>query len=175
MSQSATLYRISKDTFRQLKESTGQEQFDISLAKNYAKFQGSFMGLKYVLSKGQYEPTTELVNKIFNPQQSLGKQDFDSLTPEEQFELYETQISYLDTDVISKLNNFLNQVSDVDIQSKYDADELNENGIYPEVWHNENSPNQAFNELQLLQDFGELKKIINQADKEGDYILVFVG
>lgn len=64
---------------------------------------------------------------------------------------------------------------DGDIQSKYDANELNENGIYPEVWHIDDSPSRAFSKQQSLEDFAELKNIINQANKEGDYIFVFAG
>jgi hypothetical protein len=86
MSQSATLYRISNDTFRQLETSAGRPQFEISSAKNYTTFQGSFMGLEYILSKGQDIPTTEIINEIFNPTQSLGRQDIERLSLEEQME-----------------------------------------------------------------------------------------
>jgi hypothetical protein len=176
MSQSATLYRISPDTFGQLVKSDNPK-FDIASAKSHVIFQGSFMGLEYILSKGQDASTIELVREIFNPRLSLGGQDFSSLTPEEQFEFYESggSISYLDMTSIRKLNNFLEKVSETDIQSKYDAQELNDNRIYPEVWHNDNSPDQAYKQPHILEDLEELKAIVNQADKQGDYIFVFVG
>lgn len=176
MSQSTTLFRISPDTFGQLLKSESP-QFDIASAKSHAIFQGSFMGLEYILSKGQDASTIELVREIFNPRLSLGGQDLSSLTPEEQLEFYESEdsISYLDTTSISKLNAFLEKVSETDIQSKYDAQELNDNGIYPEVWHNDNSPDQAYNLRHILEDLEELKAIVNQADKQGDFIFVFVG
>jgi hypothetical protein len=66
MSQSATLYRISNDTFRQLEASVDRPQFEISSAKNYTTFQGSFMGLEYILSKGQDIPTTKIINEILD-------------------------------------------------------------------------------------------------------------
>lgn len=177
MSQSATLYRISTDTFQQLVKSGNNPQFNIASAKDQATFQGSFMGLEFILSKGKGASTTELIREVFNPRLSIGGQDFGSLTPEEQFEFYESggSISYLDTTSVSKLNVFLDKVSETDIQSKYNATELNDNRIYPEVWHNDNSPDQAFNQLHILNDLKELKEIFSQADKQGDYILVFVG
>ncbi|MFN0293040.1 DUF1877 family protein [Pedobacter helvus] len=177
MSQSATLYRISNDTFRQLETSADRPQFEISSAKNYTTFQGSFMGLEYILSKGQDISTTEIINEIFNPKKSLGGQDIEKLSLEEQMEFYENGgvIYYLDTTTISKLNNLLDTFSEADIQTKYDANELNDNGIYPAVWHNDNSPDQAYNKRHIIEDFKELKTIINQAREDNDYIFVFVG
>ena len=177
MSQSATLYRISQDTFEHLVKLDSKSQFDIASAKSHSTFQGSFMGLEYILSKGQDVSTTELVREIFNPKQLLGGQDFNDLTPEEQLAFYESErfIAYLDTTTISKLSAFLDKVSVNAIQSRYDAAELNDNGIYPEVWHNDNSPDQANNKRHILEDLKELKTIVNQAAKQGDYILVFVG
>ncbi len=166
MSQSATLYRISKETFRQLENSGNKQKFDISSAKSYVIFQGSFMGLEFILSKGQDASTSDLINEIFNPKLFLGGQDVESLSPEELMELGENGgiIQYLDTSTISRINNLFDKVSEGDIQTKYDATELNNNGIYPEVWHNDNSPEQAYNERQILEDFVELKAIIKQAD-----------
>jgi hypothetical protein len=135
------------------------------------------MALEYILSKGQNNSTTELVNEIFNPKHSLGGQNFESLTPKEQFEFYESGlfIPYLDISTISKLNDFLTNISQTDVSSKYNTNELNNNGIYPEVWHNDNSPDQAYNERHILEDLEELKTIIKKADTEKDYIFVFVG
>jgi hypothetical protein len=177
MSQSATLYRISTDSFKMLDEPDNKQKFKINSAKSYSIFQGSFMALEYILSKGQNNSTTQLVNEIFNPRQSLGRQTIETLTPEEQFEFYESGffIPYLDISTISKLNVFLTNTSQRDISSKYDANELNDNGIYPEVWHNDNSPNLSYNQRHIMEDLEELKQIINKADIEQDYIFVFIG
>jgi hypothetical protein len=177
MSQSATLYRVSHDTFEQLEKSAHEKRFNISSAKNYTTFQGSFMGLEFILSKGQDASATDLIKEIFNPKQSIGGQDFASLTPEEQFEYYENgmPISYLDTTIISKLSDLLDKISEQEIHLKYNANELNDNGIYPGIWHDDNSHDRAYNERQILEDYKELKNIIKQAAGENDYILVFVG
>lgn len=177
MSQSATLYRVSKDTFIQLNKPDNKLSFDINSAKSYSVFLGSFMGLNYILSKGQNDATIEIVNQIFYPKQSIGEQGFEGLTPEEQFEYYESglYISYLDPSIISKILHFISNFSQTDLHSKYDAKELNDNGIYPEIWHNDNSHDQAFNERHILEDLDQLKIIIQQANIDGDYIFVFVG
>jgi hypothetical protein len=177
MSQSATLYRISQDTFKQLDKPDNKQKFDINSAKSYSIFQGSFMALEYILSKGQSNSTTELVTEIFNPKHSLGERFFESLSPEEQLEFYESGlfIPYLNPSTISQLNDLIEKIPSLNISSKYNAKELNDNGIYPRVWHNDNSPDQAYNERQVLEDFEELKTLIKQASTEQDYIFVFVG
>lgn len=177
MSQSATLYRVSQEVFNRLEKSGGKERFEISSAKSYTIFQGSFMGLEYILSKGQDAATAGLISEIFNPKQSLGEKAFANMTPEEQFEFYENGrlIPFLDTTTILKIKNLLDEVSEADIHFRYDADELNNNDVYPRIWHKENSPNPGFNKLQLLEDFAALKRILKQAGEEQDYIFVFVG
>ncbi len=177
MSQSATFYRVSQNTFRQLENSNNKKHFDISTAKDYTTLQGSFMALEYILSKAQDPYAIELINELFNPTQSLGEPDLESLTLEEKMEFYENggAIQYLDNVTISKLSGLLDKFSESDIHSKYDSNELNSNRIYPEVWHNDNSPDQAYNERHILDDFVPLKKIIKQAADDMDYILVFAG
>lgn len=177
MSQSATFYRVSQNTFRQLENSNNKQHFDISSAKDHTTLQGSFMALEYILSKAQAPSAIELVNELFNPTQSLGEPDLENLTAEKKMEFYENggAIHYLDTATISKLSGLLENFSESDIHSKYDSNELNSNRIYPEVWHNDNSPGQAYNERHILDDFIPLKKIIKQAADDLDYILVFVG
>jgi Domain of unknown function (DUF1877) len=179
MSQSATLYRISQDSFNELRNLDIKEDPNIgAMAKDYSLFQGSFIGLAYILSKGRNTATTELVNEIFNPTQSLRGEYFEGLTEEEKLEFFEKGgdfIQFLDIDIVSKINSLLRNISEEDIRSRYDARQLNDNGIYPEVWHNDNSPNQAYNERHIVEDFKELKSIIDKADNDKDYILVFVG
>lgn len=177
MSQSATLYRISQDNFEQLERSKGNQRFDMDSSKNFATFQGSFMALEFILAKGRDTSTIDIVNELFNPKNVLGQQEFDSLPPEEKFEFYESGklIPYLNTATIAGLNDLLDKVSETDIHLNYDAKELNDNGIYPGVWHNDNSENMAYNERDILEGLAELKAIVSQAEKEKDFILVFIG
>ena len=177
MSQTATLYRVSQDTFEKLKASSTSRRFDIAAAKNYTTFQGSFMGLEYLLSKGQDQQKTELVSEIFNPKDALGRQEFENLSTEEQFEFYESGsfIPYLDTAKVRRINDLLSQVTEADFQASFDTKELNENGIYPKVWHNDDSPTKVFNLRHITEDLAELKSIFQQASTDKDNLLVFVG
>ncbi len=177
MSQSATFYSISQKTFDQLEKLGDEQPFHPAIAKDYLTFQGSFMGFEYVLSKGKDDSTTEIINELFNPKKFLGRRNTEDMIAEEQFNLYEggNLIPYLDPVTISRVDDFLDMISAADVQSNYDADELNRNGIYPELWHNDNSPNQVFNERQLSGDLSALKIFIKLAKKERNIILVFIG
>ena len=171
MSQSTTLYRISKDKFSEL-ESSGS--FDPSMAKNFVILEGSFMALEFILSKDQDDATADLIKELFNPDQSIGGQhfDLDALESFEEFDFSDTPISYLDKATIGNIHKVLESISTAEIESLYDAEELNSNGIYPEVWHDDNSPDQAFNLRQVSEDFVELKAMVKLAKEEGDYIVV---
>jgi hypothetical protein len=177
MSQTATLYRISKNIFNQLNQIDKNQRFNLESAKSYYDFQGSFLGLEYILYKNQNNSDTELLSEIFNPKKYLGEEKSITSTPEEYFELLENGliIPYIDQSTITKLNDFLEKISITEIQSKYDAKELNKNGIYPEIWQNDNSINMAYNLNHILEDFQELKKIIQESAKENDYIVVYIG
>lgn len=174
MSQSTTLYRISKDKFNEL-EASGS--FEPSLAKNYITLEGSFMALEFILSKNQDDATADLVKELFNPDQSIGGQhfDLDALESFEEFDFDAMPISYLDAATIGNIHKILDNISTTEIESLYDAEELNSNGIYPEVWHDDNSPEQAFNLRQVSDDFTELKTMIKQAKEEGDFVVVYTG
>lgn len=117
MSQPAGLYSISKTTFKQLENAGNQRWFDIASAKNHATFQGTFMGLEFILSKGRDSSAVAQVEEIFNPKQSLGERESENLTHEEQFKYYENValIRYLNMETITKLNEFLYNVSEADI------------------------------------------------------------
>jgi hypothetical protein len=174
MSQSTTLYRISKDKFSEL-ETSGS--FDPSLAKNYVTLEGSFMALEFILSKNQDDATADLIKELFNPDQSIGGQhfDLDALESFEEFDLNDTPISYLDTETIGNIHQVLNNIPTTELESLYDAEELNSNGIYPEIWHDDNSPDMGYNLRHVSEDFTELKAMVKQAVEEGDYVVVFGG
>jgi hypothetical protein len=154
-----------------------------ALSKSYSTFQGSFMGLEFVLSIGQDKETADLISEIFNPSKTIGMQEtqeMDQLTEEDilaMFESYETgeTIYYLDSNTVSQINSILIIQSTDQVIARYDSEELNENGIYPEVWTAGNSPDTAYNEFHIKEGVTELKKLFEAADSEQDYLLVFVG
>jgi Domain of unknown function (DUF1877) len=184
MSQSATLYRVSHETFLKLETSKERGKFNIpAISKSYSTFQGSFMGLEFVLSKGQKKETADLIAQIFNPAQTIGMrgpQEMDQINEEEMLaflQSYESGeiIYYLDSETVSQINSFLKTQPVDQVIARYDSSELNKNGIYPEIWTASNSRDIAYNEFDITEGLAELKKIFEAADLDQDSILVFVG
>src|SRR6478735_8962542 len=124
MSQSTTLYRLSKDKFSEL-ENSGGNSFEPSWAKNYITLQGSFMALEFILSKDQDDSTIEQIQELFSPSQSIGTQHIgiDDLESFEEFGFDDMSIPYLDADTIGNIHNTLDKISTTEIESLYDAEE----------------------------------------------------
>jgi hypothetical protein len=120
--QSATLYRVSKKT---------------------STFQSSFMGLEFVLYKGQHQGNPDLAAEVFNPAKAL---DMEHLNDEDALAFYESReiIYYLDSKTVSKINAFLKTLSVDQAIASYDSEELNRNGVYPEKWKAGHSREEAF-------------------------------
>ena len=118
MSQSTTLYRISKDKFNEL-ELSGDNSFDPSWAKNHITLQGSFMALEFILSKDQDDSTIEQLQELFSPTQSIGGQHIgiDDLESFEEFDFNEMPIPYLDAATIGSIHNTLDKISNTEIES----------------------------------------------------------
>jgi len=177
MSQSVTLYRILKTDFE---ENRSDQQQLISLAKGFATFEQSFLGLDFVLKKGEDDSTQKVLDEIFNPV-STGENgtepNFDNLNDEELDDLFleENLFSHLPTDKVRAINSKLEKLTKEDIAARFNPEELNENDIYPSVWHSDNSPEQAFNSKHILEDFEQLKSLFSQASEKKEYILQFIG
>jgi hypothetical protein len=119
--------------------------------------------------------------EIFNPGQTsdidLEHIDLETLSPEEEQELFawEDAVSFLPAEKIRSINAILGKLTKEEIALRYNPNELNAHDVYPGVWHNDNSPEQAFNLCHLQKDFEKLKELIGKAVKEKDYILRFIG
>lgn len=176
MGQSATLYRVSQSEFDRVSQ-LDEKQFDHTASKGSVEFLGSFMGLEFILSKDADQSVKELISEIFNPKDALSPEGYENLTWEEKFDAYDTGqvIYYLSPKLISDLNDLLNKISESDIHAKYDSAELNANDIYPNIWHDDESPDKAFNKSDILEGLAGLKTIMKQAALEQDYIFVFAG
>jgi len=177
MSQSATLYSISSATFQRLFGAPGIEEFESSQARSICTFQGTFMGLEFVLAKDQDEEDAQLAREIFNPVEMIGQERFDDASLYEEFDLpgEATAIPYLDPSTIEGINSFLQRASASDVENAYDADEMNDNGIYPGIWSDDDDDEEMQGKSSLVEDFAKLKSFMNQAFRDKDYVLVFVG
>jgi hypothetical protein len=178
MCQSTTIYSISKKLFDELKNSKNRKEFIIhNRVKDYYTFQNSFIGIEFVLTKDKSEPTKNILKQIFNPTEYLGDFDFENPDIEEMIDFMESgnYFPFLSNKRVTEINEIISEINELELQDKYNATELNENGIYPNEWTNENIEGESNNLNHLIKDFSELKKIITQASIEENYLLICSG
>jgi hypothetical protein len=179
MSQSATLYRITQNNFERVVEANGKKINPVEISEDYSTYGGTFMALPFVLSKNQNADRSNLINEIFDPKQDIGAADasqfkFEEMEEDEIWDLLDC-VSYIPSDRVKENNEILKDFSEVDIHNNYDPAELNNNGIYPQVWHNDDSSGYAFDKRHLIQDLNELKRFFQVASTHNNIVLVYVG
>ena len=175
MSQSTTIYSISKVLFDELKNSENRKEIKIyNRAKNYYTFQNTFMGIEFLLMKGKSEITKNILNQIFNPTEYLGDFDFENANFEEMMDFMDSgnYFPYLVEEKLIEISKILSEITESEIKNSYDATELNENDIYPKQWTNKIIEGESNNVQYLIEDFTELKKIIVEASKNENYLLI---
>jgi hypothetical protein len=177
MSQSSTLYIVTQETFKEIEKANGKKISPSKLTNTFFTFQGSSMALEFLLSKGRDESTKKLIEEIFNPQSCIGisdvsMMDFNSIEEEELWNLLDGVV-YISPEKGQLISSILDSIIEEEISNNYNSDELNNGGIYPEIWHDDNSEDQAFNQKHILEDFKELKSLLKKAAENQDYILVY--
>jgi hypothetical protein len=98
-----------------------------------------------------------LGNKLVGSEEVLGSSSEDILPDE--------SISYLDFEKVKAIKLFLDQVDTDLLLNTYDADELNDKGVYPCIWHNDESPDQAFNRRHIKEGLESLKELFDEMNK----------
>ena len=171
MSQSATLYRITKEDFDKIVEQ--QDNLDsVDTKAIYETFAGTHEGLKFVLSKFGND---ELIEQIFYPKTFIGNEvDYNNMD-DEAFESLSRRVYYLNPEIIIEIETFLNKIEVDNFRKRFDPDELNKEDIYPWQWTNNKEDNAAYNEKHIIQDFEKLKSIFETSKLNQDYILSYVG
>jgi hypothetical protein len=175
MGQSATLYRIDKNEFARLEMEPSS--FNIKRTLGHMTFEQNFEGVLFLLHKLCSDSERTMIQEIFFPIDSIGRkmdsEDFDILAD---LSFLETDsIYYLNKDKINSTLGILNRIDKHQFLDLYDPRELNDNGIYPAVWHSDESPNQAFNKRHIEEGFDKLLKLFNKAAENENLILAFVG
>ncbi|WP_324028385.1 DUF1877 family protein [Maribacter sp. BPC-D8] len=87
----------------------------------------------------------------------------------------DNSISYLSSVEISTIDKLLKTVTVNCLDENYNSQELNSNRVYPEVWHDNESSDRAFNKGDIIDGIGQLKSIFNRAKLNESYIFVFSG
>jgi len=75
---------------------------------------------------------------------------------------------YINADQVKELNTALDKITIDDLRKKYNGKEMNEAGIYPEVWDEAESLD------YVLDYFGQLKEFYKTAEKENKAVVTFV-
>ncbi len=180
MSQVMYYDRVSKEAFFTLSENA-----DNGIFKLFPKSKGSFgimktfMGIEFILRKVYDKSFRKEINELNYPSTYLGKTidcdsiEFHSLTAIEQLNLFDStpRIEYISDINVKRISLFLNKIEVEKIENSYDSNELNENGIYPRVWHDDESENLAYNLRCILDDIKQLTPFFQNASNEGDYVL----
>jgi hypothetical protein len=159
--------------------------FEYIIMKIYNNNQGRFNSPNEVVYEKKSEKkviTTwgETAENLFLPNKYLGEKidtnspEFLALNENKQMELFESggMIFYLSPDEILISSKFLNQIEEELIISNYNSKELNDEGIYPSIWHNDNSENIVYNLRQLLEILRNLKTFFSKASKTSNYVIV---
>ena len=182
MSQSTTFYRITESSFQSISDSDGINFNPIKESKEYCTLERSFMGIEYVLSKAVEPENISLIHEIFQPANCIGgydlsEYDIDKIDPTqlESLVMNDSSIYYLTSDQVKEAHAVLSSLKESVIQNNYEPEEMNRKGIYPGVWHRDNSQDQAFNERDIIEGFWDLKTFFERASAENDYVLCYIG
>ncbi|PUZ23309.1 hypothetical protein DCC81_23270 [Chitinophaga parva] len=176
MSEVRTLYALPAKAFQAL---SGPGADPSKGAVAHARFQGSADALLFLLDKILIsdEDTEILVNAIFYPDAFIGEaQDIDfSNWNAAHFEALgdaiEEGLHYQSPDVVAQIRDLLHTLDEVQVEDAYDAEELNENDIYPGEWTDDLKEGKLYNMLHLVNDFLVLKELMEKAYKHDCYIV----
>lgn len=177
MGLNATLYIINRDKFELLREKP-DEVLLCEYAIYHQVFNQNFEALRYILKKIVLKEYIPLFDEIFYPKQYIGHLiEFESINYKDINNLKDEKwpIAYLPPDKVETINNLLKKIDKHTFLENYNAEELNNYGVYPFKWHNGNSINNEFNRKQIETGFIDLVRLFEMASSNKYYILVVVG
>lgn len=178
MEQSAKLYRINNTNFSLLEDNP--ETYKLSeIGEGYETFEGSYEGLRYVLSKTVNEDKVGMVWQIFYPLTFIGEEvdiaDLDLDTLPDDFDFDGSAIYYHDPESVANVADFLERTSIDQFKKLFNPEELNSEDIYPEgAWNTETAEDSLFNERHMVEEFNNLKQLFLTACKAGEYIVCVI-
>ncbi len=169
MGLSATFYAVSALTFQTL--TADPSSFHPKQAEQWITFDQNQEGVEHVLDKCMANPSLK-AHLLFSPEALLQPKPEAGASIEEH---YLEAVPYHPPERVTLWEEVLQNVSNECMVSAYDPEDMNQNGVYPETWHNDESPHLAFNRSHVVTAIEQLKVFIAEAHAEEHYILVFVG
>ena len=178
MSQSATLYLISNERFELLEDNPDKSKIQ-ALSYGNETFEQTHEGVSFLLEKFFKDEDLTLIKEIFEPTEFIGEglddDLYESHTIDDIEKFEESAIYYLDPIQIARINVLLTSLDILTVLNSYNSAEFNNNGVYPEVWHDDESEGQAFNKAHLKESLESLVHFFKAAATADDYVLVSVG
>lgn len=173
MSQSASIYRITAETFEILKASP-DTFFPFKSCLEYETFNSNHEGLGYIITRNQPEEAKRLLFAIFYPSSSIGgtdttgfsSEDFENVDGED----FEEAIYYLTPVEVATINALLEEMDEFYFKVNFQPEEMNKEGIYPSVWGEG-----GFDYKTTLVDFQNLRQLFRKATLESNYLLPYIG
>ena len=177
MSQSAILYLISNERFELLEDNPDKTKIQ-SLSYGNETFEQTHEGLSFLLEKFFKGEDLTLIKEIFEPTEFIGEglddDLYESHTVDDIEKFEESAIYYLDPIQIARINILLISLDMSTVVNAYNSAEFNNSGVYPEVWHDNESEGQAFNKNHLQWSLESLIHFFKTAASSDDYVLVSV-
>jgi hypothetical protein len=133
-------------------------------------------GIEFILKKILDSKQHGIVENLFHPEDYLGeKPDYENMDFDQVVfnEFDDNSIGFLAPSQILEMDNLLRIITSNGLEKSYDSSELNASGVYPEIWHDNESNDQAFNKRHIAEGIGQLKSILERAKRNGNYIFVF--
>lgn len=178
MGQSLALYRVAASHLEALKASNKYKAV-LAVAAGSVVFDKTFQGLEYLLTKAGMEAST--VSTLLYPSKPLDEDrassfrhiNMETATDDELLALYDYHtdaICYTAPPEVEILWNELQRISPEQLGVLYSSQELNEQGIYPRNWHDNEGPDYAFNRSDTVSEYRNLRAFYEQASAAGNYV-----
>jgi hypothetical protein len=175
MSQSATLYLIDSEKFELLEDNPDKTKIQV-LSYGYETFEQTHEGISFLLEKFFKTEDLALIREIFEPTEFIGEglddDLYDSHTVDDIEKFEESAIYYLNPIQIARINVLLTSLDISTVLNAYNSAEFNNNGVYPEVWHDYESEGQAFNKTHLKENLESLIHFFKAAAASEDYVII---
>lgn len=178
MSDIRSLYALPAKAFKAL---SGPGADPSAGAIAHVRFKGSADALLFLLDKILIsdEDTEILVNAIFYPDAFIGEEPSDDIDFsnwnaahfEALGDAIEEGLHYQSPEIVAQIRDLLHGMDEVQVEDAYDAEELNENDIYPGEWTDDLKEGRHFNMLHLVNDFLVLKEFMDEAHKHDCYVV----
>jgi len=181
----ATLCEIDEIGIERTKENI--DRFDSSMIKGSVSFVQNFDGILFLLNKVVKREKGRLLDEIFYQKDYIGEainfdeEEYDYMNDSFMWEknkkdpkLQPDPIGYLTKDKVMEIERILKKINSDLYIGEYNSKEFNSAGVYPEVWHDDESENKVFNRRCLLTGLKELKIFFEKVARNNNCIICFI-